>query len=177
VTATAPTITVAAGALVLSPANYLPSTTSPPPGGYAFVYVDPSSTSNLACLNGSSFCAAGSVAATGYGAGVGVNLNQAPNTTAPLAYAVPAGKLGVSYALTNLPPKTVLIVDNGGVAYQATLTTASAMVPWASFAIQTPDAGPPTLSGPPNATHLQFQVGVATGGANFNFCVTALGFY
>ncbi|MDP8999486.1 MAG: hypothetical protein M3O46_05185 [Myxococcota bacterium] len=146
---------------------------SPGMGGYVFPYGD---TGSVACLNGSSFCAAGMAAATGYGAGVGVNLNQLPGATGtPPTYPVPASKMGIAYALTAAPPaKTVLIIDNNGVAYQAPVTLASANVPWASFALQTPDAGPPTLTAAPVATHIQFQ---HTMGASFNFCITSLTFY
>jgi hypothetical protein len=142
-------------------------------GGYAYPYADSTST---ACLNSSVFCGAG-MAATGgaYGAGLGVNLNQPTGAMTMGTFAVPAGKLGVSYALSTAPPaKTVLIIDNNSVAYQASITAASAMVPWAMFMVQTADAGPPTLSAAPTASHVQFQIG---SGGSFNFCVTALSFY
>jgi hypothetical protein len=142
-------------------------------GGYAFPYADPTS---VACLNTSVFCAAGMAAATGaYGAGVGVNLNQPSGATTMGTY-TPTGKSGVAYTLSAAPPaKTVLIIDNGA-AYQANITAATAMVPWSMFTVQTPDAGPPTLTAAPTATHIQFQVGNQAAGT-FNFCVTSLNFY
>jgi hypothetical protein len=170
-----PTLT---GGTPLSPANYYHWPTNPPAGGYAYTYIDPSNATNVGCLNGSTFCAAGNVGTTGYGVGVGVAINQASGTnTAKAAYAIPSTELGVSYSVTALPANTVLIIDNNGVAYQAKVTANSAMVPWSMFAVQTPDAGPPTLTGAPTATQLQFQINPATAAASFNFCVVSLAFY
>ncbi len=177
-TATAPTITAAATAIPFNPTKYQSVIGMTNTGGYAFEYAD--TAGSFACLDENAFCAAGmtaiQTAAGAYGAGVGINLNQIQGTMTTGTF-TPTGKSGIAYALSALPAKMVMIVDNNGVAYQATLAAASGMIPWASFTVQIPDAGAPTLSGPPVATHINFQVSAGPTAGTFSFCVTSLSFY
>jgi hypothetical protein len=147
---------------------------------------------SLVCVNEGALCMAGSVAiqsGTTYPyAGVSLELNHLTDGTPPAFYPL-TGKLGVSYALTGAPPAgSFLIVSpgetcsatgcTGGTAYQASITTASGMVPWAMFKIQTPsDASPQTLTGPPTIGKINLQVSGGTLPTTFNFCITSLAFY
>lgn len=141
------------------------------------------------CLDGAAFCAAGATVATSpttssttWGAGVGVNLSQTQGSgTSPAMYTA-TGKSGIQYAVSGLPAAPLglrlLIGNQGGTDYGATLTAMSGMVPWSAFSTTPwqPDAGT-SLTGPPAAQHIEFQVVSASTAGTFNFCVTMLGFY
>jgi hypothetical protein len=191
-TATSPT-PAATGGLAFSPSNYLPAAeTSLGAGGYAYPFSDGTLSPpgpSVSCLNGSSFCTAGTVGPANasfsfYGGGVGVNLNQQPGAIGPApTYTVPATKRGISYTLSSFPTPARLIIDNSGQDYCFNMTAATAMVPWSSFTPQCynlpgGDAGASLGSAPAAATHVQFQVNTTLAAASsFNFCVTALAFY
>jgi hypothetical protein len=163
------------GALTYGPPYYIASVGN---GGFAYAYSDLMDSS--VCVSGSAFCAAGmtgAATATTWGAGVGVNLNQTPNSTVPGTYAAPTASAGVTYALSSLPTGSVyMIIDNGGTPYFATLTAASGSIPWSMFK-STPwvvDASAP-LGGPPQmATHLQIQLTAGTAASPFSFCAISL---
>jgi hypothetical protein len=153
-------------------------------GGYSFSFDDGTST---VCALPSAFCATGSTAAAdtmgkNWGAGVGVNLNQAMATgssSPPVnAYAVPTTAKGISYGLSNLPTQGGrIVIDNGGTDYCSTLQAASAQVTWAKFNTKCWDNSGTALSAPPaTATHIEFEVDAVTAATPFDFCVTAIGF-
>jgi hypothetical protein len=159
-------------------------------GGYAYEYSDFTATPSgpsIACLNSSVFCGGGSTgtATQGYGAGIGVNLNQvAGSMGAPGTYTVPTSKSGIAYTLTSLPtPSARILIDNpAGNDYCAAITMASGMVPWSAFYprcynLPAGDAGAPLGSAPAGATHVEFQVNSGAAAGSFNFCVTSLSFY
>jgi hypothetical protein len=169
--------------------------------GYAYVFTDTGG--STACLNEKAFCASGmttvllpnndAAASTTYGAGLGVNLNQA-EATSPTPppnnpYTFPAGTTGISYTLDsfNFPNTQVRlnVGDNDGTTgtdYCAIITAASGTVPWSDFNSKCYDVPPDgaSLTGPPPSTiHLQFTVtsaSSATTAQPFNFCITALSF-
>jgi hypothetical protein len=150
---------------MFNPANFQPTLGM---GGYAFTYSDATAATpgtSSVCINGSAFCAAGTIGLSpGYGGVVGVNLNQTPGTTALGTYAVPATAKGITYALSALPTGTVqLIVRNGpndADDYFVTITAASGSVPWSMFRTTPwmPDASAPLGSAPQMATQVKSQV-------------------
>jgi hypothetical protein len=171
-------------------------------GGYAYTYSDSMGTTggtSTACLDSTALCTSGTTdvsngAATPnhYGAGVGFNLNQTQSTgcaSMPVdTFTVPAGSVGVSYSLSNLPAGGVrLEIGNSatsasgtatGTDYCATLTAASGFIPWAQFNSQCwVNTAGDFLTGVPTAvTHINFGLpsGATTG--SFNFCVDSVGF-
>jgi hypothetical protein len=161
--------------LTYAPPNYIASVGN---GGFAYAFSDMVGSS--VCVSGAGFCGAGTTgaaSATTWGAGIGVNLNQMPNSTVVGTYAAPMASAGVTYTLSSLPTGTVyMIIDNGGTPYYATLAAPSGSIPWSMFKT-TPweaDASAP-LGGPPQmATHLQIQLSSGTAANTFNFCVTSL---
>ncbi len=172
--------TMAAGAIALSENFLEPKVLGD--GGYAYSYSDAAKggTSSV-CLDALALCGAGSTGAMStatWGAGIGVNLNQAMGMSPPMQnYAVTGS--GISYTLSNLPSQGAsLIIDNGGMDYCAELSSATGTVKWSAFNLTcwapTP-AG--DLSGAPStATHVNFQVNAAAAAAPFDFCVTAASF-
>jgi hypothetical protein len=172
--------TMVSGAIALS-TNFLePNVLGD--GGYAYSYSDTAKGgASSVCLDPLALCGAGSTGAMSaltWGAGIGVNLNQAMGTSPPVGMFAATGS-GISYTLSNLPSQGAsLIVDNGGMDYCAQLSATSATVKWSDFNLTcwapTP-AG--ALSGPPStATHVNFQVDAAAAVATFDFCVTAVTF-
>jgi hypothetical protein len=172
--------TMAAGAVVLA-TNFLePKVLGD--GGYAYSYSDMAKggTSSV-CLDQLALCGAGTtgaMSAATWGAGIGLNLNQAMGVSPPIGMFAATGS-GISYTLSNLPSQgSSLIIDSGGMDYCAKLSAASGTAKWADFNLTcwapTP-AG--ALSGAPaTATHVNFQVNAAAAAAPFDFCVTAVSF-
>jgi hypothetical protein len=154
-------------------------------GGYAYAYSDAAKGGmSSACVDTLALCGAGMTGAMStdtWGAGIGVNLNQAMSTSAaspPIGMMAVTGS-GISYTLSNLPSQGArIIIDNAGMDYCAPLSAASGTVKWADFNLT---CWAPTPSGdlsgaPTTATHLNFQVDAATAAAPFDFCVTAASF-
>jgi hypothetical protein len=150
-------------------------------GGYAYGYSDMAKggTSSV-CLDPEALCGAGTTGAMSsatWGAGIGVNLNQAMGMSPPtMTYAVTGS--GINYTLSNLPSQGArVIIDNGGMDYCATLSAASGTAKWSDFNLTCWQPTPSgALSGAPMATHVNFQVNAASAPASFNFCVTAVSF-
>ncbi len=182
-TAAVPTTWTTAGALAFNPSYYLPAATLGM-GGYAFAYADTGGSS--ACLDGNAFCVQGSLVAwnppaySDYGAGIGVNLNQAGRSTAPGTFAATGS--GITYALSALPPNPVrLIIDNAGQDYCTNISATSGNAPWGSFYVQcynlpAGDAGASLSAAPATATHVELQISTVVTPSVFDFCITALGF-
>ncbi len=194
--------TVAGGALKLT-SNYLTAAAAGVGmGGYAYSYNDSMGTtggtstgcvvSTALCTSGMTDISNGAATPNHFGAGIGFNLNQTQSTgctsTPVNAFTVPAGSVGVSYSLSNLPPGGVrLEIGNGatsasgtatGTDYCATLTAASGTIPWAQFNSQCWVNTPGDfLSGPPTApTHINFGLPSGAAASAFNFCVDSIGF-
>ncbi len=146
-------------------------------GGYAYAFGDPTST---ACNDSAYLCVEGRtapVSTTVYGAGLGVNLNQAVGASAKGTVIVPAADTGISYALagTLSAAGVTIIIDGGGTDYCASVTATSGTVPWSSFFTCTGAAT--VLAGAPDAaSHIQIQVSAGVSPLSFDFCVTALSF-
>jgi hypothetical protein len=173
--------TVAAGAIALS-ANYLPAGTVGK-GGYAYAYDDGKASS--ACLSATALCGMGTTgvadaAGTIWGAGIGVNLDQAAATGAasPAVNSTQVTGTGVTYALSNLPPQGMrIVIDDGGTDYCAPIGSASGTVYWSSFNTKCWDDSGTALSGPPaTATHLLFQITADAASTPFDVCVTGASF-
>jgi hypothetical protein len=173
--------TVASNAIALS-SNYLPAGTVGK-GGYAYSYED--GKGSTACMTSTALCGKGmtaiaDTAGTIWGAGIGVNLNQAAATGAasPAVNSTAATGTGVQYALTNLPPQGMrIVIDNGGTDYCAPIASASGTVYWSSFNTKCWDNTGSALSGPPTtATHLLFQVTSDAASTPFDLCVTGASF-
>jgi hypothetical protein len=161
--------------------------------GYVFAYSDAasggSSTASLksdgsVCVTGKavgSICADQTCFSTHYGAGMGINVNQAMGTSTPAQNFSPAGSAGVTYALDVFQPNMRLIVGDSTTDYCVVLTSASGMVPWANFnsTCWMPSTGT-SLSGPPaRFTSVRFQLpadDVSGTTTSFNFCVDKLSF-
>ena len=173
--------TVAAGAIALS-GNYLAAGTVGK-GGYAYAYDDGKGSS--ACLASTALCGKGTTgvadaAGTIWGAGIGVNLNQAAATgsASPAVNTTQATGTGVEYQLSNLPPQGMrIVIDNGGTDYCAPIGSASGTVYWSSFNTKCWDDSGTALSGAPTtATHLLFQVTADATSTPFDVCVTGASF-
>jgi hypothetical protein len=151
-------------------------------GGYAYSYSDMGG--STACLDSTAFCGAGSTGvangAVVWGAGIGVNLNQATATgpTSPPINAYAVTGSGVTYTLDGLPAQGMrIVIDNAGTDYCAPLSGASGTVKWSSFNSKCWDNSGMALSGAPQtATHVNFQVNAGSAAGSFNVCVKALAF-
>jgi hypothetical protein len=172
--------TMAAGALPLS-TNFLePKVLGD--GGYAYSYSDAAKGgTSTVCLDTLALCGAGTTGAMStatWGAGIGVNLNQAMGMSPPIQnYAVTGS--GISYTLSNLPSQGAsLIVDNGGMDYCTELSSATGTAKWADFNLTcwAPTPAGDLSGAPTTATHVNFQVNAAAAAAPFDFCVTAASF-
>jgi hypothetical protein len=188
-------VVVVDGGLLLS-CGYLASAASGgiAAGGYAWPFSDSTLTppgGSTACLDLTAFCGAGTSVvqsaanfADPYGGGLGVSLNQAKGSnTAEDAYSL-SGTEGISYAVSDFPVGLRLIVGNldatgsAGTDYCVNLTEANAQVSWTSFNTMCWNPGSGTqLTGPPLATHIEFEVTSSTTVRRWNFCVTTLSFF
>jgi hypothetical protein len=176
------TATVSSGAIALT-SNYLPASVIAN-GGYAYAYNDMKG--STACLDSTALCGTGTTAVadaagTIWGAGIGINLNQAQWTAAnptPAVNNYAATGTGITYALSNLPPQGArIIIDNGGANYCAPVAAASGTVNWASFNTKCWDnSGTFLTAAPATATHIQFQVTADAATTAFSLCVTQVAF-
>ena len=175
------TATVASGAITLT-SNYLAAGTIGQ-GGYAYAYQD--GMGSTACMSPTALCGKGSTAiadaaGTIWGAGIGINLNQAAATTSasPAVGSVQATGTGIAYKLSNLPPQGMrIVIDSGGTDYCVPIASASGTAYWASFNTKCWDNSGSALSGPPaNATHVLFQVTADAAATPFDLCVTGASF-
>ncbi len=186
--------TMAAGAVSLN-GSYLASGVAGM-GGYAYAYDDMQNDAggtSTACLDQTALCTSGMTGLTNtsgshYGAGIGFNLNQAMSTgcaSMPInPFTPPAGSIGISYSLSNLPTGGArLAIGNyvnatTGTDYCTTLTAASGVIPWAQFNSQcwvnTP--GDFLTGAPTNPIHIEFQLPSAAATGTFDFCVTSVSF-
>jgi hypothetical protein len=173
--------TVASNAIPLS-GNYLSAGTVGK-GGYAYSYED--GKGSTACMTSAALCGKGSTAVadaagTIWGAGIGINLNQAAATTSasPAVDTTQATGTGVQYALSNLPPQGMrIVIDSGGTDYCAPIGSASGIVYWSSFNTKCWDDSGTALTGPPaTATHLLFQITADAASTPFDVCVTGVSF-
>jgi hypothetical protein len=159
-------------------------------GGYTYAFSDamgmPAGTSS-ACIAGNAFCGMGTTgvqSAATWGAGIGLNLNQATATssTSPPINAFQATGTGINYALSGISTGARLIIDNSPnyptvVDYCAPITAASGTIPWAMFNAKCWDNSGTALSAAPTmAHHVQVQVFATATAGSFNFCVTSLKF-
>jgi hypothetical protein len=85
---------------------------------------------------------------------------------------------GIEYALSlaALPPAGMqMTIDNAGTDYCALLSGTTGTLHWSSFNTKCwdPTTGT-TLSGPPNATHVAFQMNAGAEATTGSFCVTNL---
>jgi hypothetical protein len=193
--------TLASGAIPLM-GNFLVSTAAGATGlgagvmGYAYSYNDSQNDAggtSTACLSPTALCTTGTTdisntTGSHYGAGIGFNLNQAQSTSCasmPInPFTVPAGSVGISYSLSNLPPGGMrLAIGNyvsatSGTDYCTTLTAASGVVPWAAFNSQCwVNTAGDFLTGPPTAPiHIEFQLPSGATAGTFDFCVDSVGF-
>ena len=155
--------------------------------GYGFVYSDmKDGGASTITQKGTSLCAsgvAGAVVGMAYdkfwGAGIGVNLNQAMVADAPINAAQLTGT-GVTVGISN-PPKTEIrvVVDDGGVEYCAVLTGASTTVPWTDFNTTCWDKKLPAakaLAGAPLSKALKVQVITGDTDRPFDFCISSIDF-
>jgi hypothetical protein len=169
-------------------------------GGYAYAYSDSMTDAgtSTACIDSTALCVTGVTDVSGgsdYGAGLGINLNQAQQGTTcdtpANSITVPAASVGISYALSGTVVATsglIAIGNYDGVNalevgknedYCATITELSGTIPWTQFSSQTcgDDLGDLPLTGPPTApTHIQFKLPPGPTAFPFNFCVTSLAF-
>jgi len=114
-----------------------------------------------------------------WGAGIGVNLNQANGTgTTPASFSA-ASSTGVTYALDSLPGTMRMVVGDSKTDYCVALQSRSGTIPWRSFNSACWGTTGVALAGPPASfTSVRFQVvadtsyGIST---DFNFCITQLG--
>jgi hypothetical protein len=115
---------------------------------------------------------------THWGAGIGVNLNQASGTgTTPMSFSA-ASSAGVTYALDYLPENTRLVVGDSTTDYCTNLQSQSGTIPWRSFNSACWGTSGVSLSGPPaNLVSVRFQVVADTAYGNntsFTFCISQL---
>jgi hypothetical protein len=187
---TSPACTTVAGGPVCCPQGYCTLGTA---HGYAFAYSDMNDggQSSASLSADGSLCVSGTVVdvtctdqscfSSFWGAGMGVNVNQATGTASPAANYAAAGSAGITYALDGLPPNLRLVVGDSTTDYCVILNTASGTVPWAKFnsACWDPASGV-ALSGPPaRFTSVRFQVATDDtyeGFADFAFCIDRLAF-
>lgn len=155
--------------------------------GYGFVYSDKTDGgASTITQKGTSLCAsgvAGAVVGMAYdkywGAGIGVNLNQAMMAAAPINPAQMTGA-GVTVGISN-PPMTELrvVVDDGGTEYCAVLTGASTTVKWTDFNATCWDKTLPTakpLAGPPLSKAIKVQVITGDADRPFDYCISSIDF-
>jgi hypothetical protein len=156
-------------------------------GGYGFVYVDKKDGgASTITQKGTSLCAsgvAGAVVGMAYdkywGAGIGVNLNQAMVADAPVNAAQLTGS-GVTVGISN-PPATEfrVVVDEGGLEYCAVLTGASTTVKWTDFNVTCWDKtlpGAKALAGPPLSKAIKVQVTTGDADRPFDYCISSITF-
>jgi hypothetical protein len=162
--------------------------------GYAYFYNDSMNSTggtSTSCLSATALCTAGTTDvanATGtfFGAGIGFNLNQ---TRSPACvsgavdpFTVPAGSVGLSYTLSNLPTGGArLIIGNAsgttGTDYCVTLTAASGTIAWTKFNSECWTDQGTFLTGPPaGPIHINIGTPSGTTAASFNYCVESLAF-
>ncbi len=171
---------VASGAVALT-GHYLASSVIAM-GGYAYAYSD--GMGSTACVDATALCGTGTTgvansAGTIWGAGIGFNVNQAVATgpASPPLNSYAATGVGIAYALDALPAQGMrIIVDSGGTDYCAPIAAASGTVVWGTFNTKCWDDSGTFLSGPPTATHIQFQVTADAASTPFDVCVTSVGF-
>ena len=154
-----------------------------PYSGYDFSLVDPTGKSSV-CMSPNSLCGAGVVGAqnppsyTVWGAGFGFNLS--PLTTATTIVPVQLTGSGVTVTLSSLPTggATARVqVTVGTAQYCAVMTKATQTIPWTSFNTECwASASGVALTGPPNASNIQFEAASGATAGAFDFCVTALSF-
>jgi hypothetical protein len=159
-------------------------------GGYTYAFSDamgmPAGTST-ACVSAGAFCGVGTTgvqSAATWGAGIGLNLNQAMATsaTSPPISAFQATGSGIAYALSGISAGVRVIIDNSPnyptvVDYCAPISGASGTIPWAMFNTKCWDnSGTSLTAAPTMAHHVQFQVFATSAAGSFNFCVTSLKF-
>jgi hypothetical protein len=175
------TAPINAGAIALSPTNYVAASVIGQ-GGYAYGYDD--NAGSTVCLDSTALCATGSTAvasSTVWGAGIGFNLDQAVGTMAnpnPTVGSYAASGAGIAYGLSGLPSQGArILIDHAGTDYCAVLSAASGTLAWADFNTKCWDDSGTTLTGAPSdATHIEVQV-VADGTTTpFSFCVDSIGF-
>jgi hypothetical protein len=162
---------------------YLPSTVIAD-GGYAYAYGD--GMGSTSCVASNALCMAGETAVvdpTGrvYGAGLGINLNQAMATgsaSPPVnIYPVPTSATGIIYTLSALPYQGAhLIIDDNGTDYCSTLVASTGTVAWSKFNTKCWDNSGNPLTGPPPATHVELQVNAVATAMPFDLCVIAIAF-
>lgn len=158
--------------------------------GYQFSYSDDSdgggSSANLAsssrmCVKGTAAgaaCDTQSCFSTHWGAGLGINLNQAEvDGSTPMNF-TGASSAGVSYAIDNYVQGMRIVVGDSKTDYCVNLTSGSGTIPWRNFNSACWNDSGTSLSGPPaNFTSIRFQVAaeaVYDFDIDFNFCVTQL---
>jgi hypothetical protein len=162
--------------------------------GYAYFYNDSMNSTggtSTSCLSATALCTAGmtdvaNATGTLFGAGIGFNLNQ---TRSPACvsgtvdpFTVPAGSVGLSYTLSNLPTGGArLIIGNAsgstGTDYCVTLTAASGTIAWTKFNSECWTDQGTFLTGPPSDP-IHINIGTPSGptAASFNYCVESLAF-
>jgi hypothetical protein len=116
---------------------------------------------------------------TYWGAGIGVNLNQAMMADAPVNAAQLTGS-GVTVGISN-PPATEIrvVVDDGGAEYCAVLTGASTTVAWTDFNATCWDKtlpGAKALAGPPLSKAIKIQVITGDTDRPFDYCISSIDF-
>jgi len=154
---------------------------SPAVSGYDFGYKDTGPMTTF-CLATNAACMKGTLTAVNppsysyYGAGLGINLGPiVGGTTMPAP--VQLGGTGISIALSSFPASGLRVqVTVGGVAYCASLATASATIPWAGFNTKCYDSPPDgvALTGAPAATDIEVQVPAGSTEESYDFCITSL---
>jgi hypothetical protein len=155
--------------------------------GYGFVYSDATDGgASKITQKGTSLCASGVAGAvvgmaysTYWGAGIGVNLNQAAMAMAPVNAAQLTGT-GVTIGISN-PPMTEIrvVIDNGGTEYCAVLTASSTTVKWTDFNATCWDKtlpGAKALAGPPLSKAIKVQVITGDADRPFDFCISNITF-
>jgi hypothetical protein len=144
--------------------------------GYVFPYSDSTSggtssailasdgTPCVSVMSVGAVCSDQTCFSTHWGAGIGVNLNQAMASSAmsagPAGNYAASGSSGVTYAINLFAPNMRLIVGDSTTDYCVVLTGPSGTVPWSNFNSMCWDpANGTTLSGPPSSfTSVRFQV-------------------
>jgi hypothetical protein len=166
-------------------------------GGYAFADSDSQNmspmtpgTSTATLAADGSLCISGNVMklpanptqadySNDWGAGIGINLNQAADAGPTVMGTYTLTGTGVTVGVNGIPSCTTarVIVNQGGMDYCAPLTGNSTTVPWSMFntACWMPSTGT-ALSGPPTSTQLKVQfVTSKTAACPFtSFCITNL---
>lgn len=156
-------------------------------GGYGFVYSDTKDGgASKITQKGTSLCGsgvAGAVVGMAYakywGAGIGVNLNQAMMADAPVNAIQMTGS-GVTVGISN-PPATEfrVVIDDGGTEYCAVLSGGSTTVKWTDFNATCWDKtlpGAKALAGPPLSKALKVQVITGDADRPFDFCISNIAF-